>query len=189
MASTRLNSNHRSLLIALMERVVDCPVEQKAEQTTYDKALPVARKLVEAAFPPSDMAVFRKYEQARQDRCVRFQVPDGSVMQFEFRADDAPWIPSRGNCSSRLYIADEKQGAALEKWKDAAQNFKKALEQKKTDYRNFINSSATFEQVIAVWPEAEQVASQIRENLPAAINPEVLARITADSQKRMKRAA
>lgn len=186
MSSTRLTNNHRTVLVALVSRIVDCPAEIKAEAAAYAKALPMVRKIVEATYPPADMAVLSKYKLAIPDECVRVRHADMSVQQFNFRKDDAPQVANRYDCGNRMYLSDERQQKAIEAWVDAAKALTDATKKKREDYAAFINSAATFEQLVEVWPEAMQVADRIKINLPATVNPEMLARIKADSAARMK---
>jgi hypothetical protein len=189
MASTRLTNNHRDVLKALVTRIVDCPIEIKAEAAAYAKAAPMVRKIVEMKYPAAEMKVLDKYRCALLDECVRIQHPDGSVQQFTFRKGDAPNVPNHHSCSQRMYLSDERQQKAVEAWVDAATALKDGTQKKREDYNAFIHSAGTFEQLIEIWPEAVQVADRIKVNLPATVNPEMLARIKADSAARMRRAA
>lgn len=189
MASTRLTNNHREVLTRLVSQIVDCPAEIKAEEAAYAKAAPVVRKIVEAKYPAADMAVLAKYKCAQSDACIRISHPDNSVQQFTFRKGEEVNVPDASGCYSRMYQSDERQQKAIEAWVNAASALKDATKKKRDDYNAFISSATTFEQVLEIWPEAAQVADRIKVNLPAAVNPEMLARIKADSAARMKRAA
>lgn len=186
MRTTRLTMNHRSLLYALVAQIVDCPAEIKAEQRAYDRAMPAARKIVEAVYAPKDMEVFLKYDRASKDNCIRVQLGDGDVKQFTFRADDAPYVPKGANCRDRMYLADERPGALIEAWVTAAKDLEVATEKKRAEYNAFVENAATFEQVVDIWPEAMQLSDRIRINLPAAVSPDMIERIKADSARRMK---
>lgn len=85
-SQTRLTANHRTVRSALVTRIVDCPVEIKAEASAYAKALPLARKVVEATFKPADMEVFAKYDLSRTDKCINVQLEDQGVVRFAFLA-------------------------------------------------------------------------------------------------------
>ena len=172
-----------------MTQIVDCPAEIRAEQHAYSRAMPKARKIVETAFPPVDMKVFAKYERARRDNCINIQLADGEVVRFTFRTDDAPTVPSGNGCSSRIYLADDRQSESIEEHLAAAKLLEEATEKKRNEYRAFIENATTFEQVVDVWPEAIQLAPRIKINLPANISPEMIARIRQDSAQRMKKKA
>ncbi len=189
MASTRLTQNHRSLLYALVNQIVDCPAEIKAEQRAYERAMPAARKIVETAYPAKDMEVFAKYERATRDECIQVQLADGDVMQFKFRKGDEPLRPSGSNCRSHIYLADERQSALIEAWKGGAKALEVATEKKRAEYSALIEGSTYFETLLDIWPEAAQLSDRIKINLPATVNPEMMARIRADSEARMKRTA
>lgn len=186
--TTRLTSNHRVLLSELAARIVDCPAEINAEDAAYKKALPIALKVVHAQFPVADMVVLAKYKCAQPDSCAKIRHPDMSMTGFNFRKDDVPTVPGNGwDYRSHIYLTDEKQQKVIEAWADAALKLADCTKQKHNDYRALIASAATFEQVVEIWPEAEQLADLIKTNLPSTISPEMLARIKADSAARMKR--
>lgn len=186
MSHTRLNSNHRMLLRELVAQIVTCPAEIKVEETAYQRALPVALEIIEKHFPAKDMAVLARYSVAENESDIKVQLVDGEFIQFNFREGDQPKIPK---WTGMAYLATVGGGKILEHWKDASAALKQATRAKHTDYDALINSAATFEMVTDVWPEAMQLADRIRSNLPSIVSPEVLARIKADSKKRMKQAA
>lgn len=191
--TTRLLSNHRQILLALMQQVVDCPAEAKAEAATYAKAEPAVTKLVTSRFPATDMTVLLKHEVAYRDRCLNIQLHDGETIRFTFKDQNAaPLVPGRegwGHCSRRIYLADDKQTKLIEAWVNAYKALDTAQRQKRSDYTAFINTATTYEQVLEVWPEAKQVEDRIKVNLPSTISPEMLARIKADSASRLKQPA
>jgi hypothetical protein len=189
MASTRLTQNHRSLLYALVNQIVDCPAEIKAERRAYDRAMPAACKIVETMFAPKDMEVFAKYDRAMRDGCINVQLSDGDTMQFKFATDDAPRRPSGGSYRNQIYLADERQSGLIEAWKDAAAALDTATEKKRAEYSALIEGSTYFETLLDIWPEAAQLSDRTKINLPATVNSEMMARIKADSEQRMKRMA
>lgn len=187
MASTRLTQNHRSLLYALVNQIVDCPPEIQAEERAYQRAMPIARKIVEATYAPKDMEVFAKYDRATRDDCIQLALPDGDMMQFKFRTDDSPARPSGGNCKNHVYLADARQSGIIEAWKDSAKALEVATEAKRREYSALIEGSTYFETLVDIWPEAAQLSDRIKINLPATVNADMMARIRADSEQRMKR--
>lgn len=187
MASTRLLEWHRRDLRALANRVIDCPAEMKAEEAAYQRAAPMVRKIVRTKFPPVDMAILAKYEVTRTDPCINLQFTAGGVDQFLFRKDDdVPSVPRPRNCSNRVYLTNERETEAVQKWLAAYEANKKALETKRETYRSFIETASTFEQILAIWPEAEELKPRFVKNLPIALNDEAIAAITADSQRRLR---
>lgn len=189
MVATRLLESHKDALKELARRVVDVPAEAKAEDLAYRKAAPLARKIVEATFPVSDMLVLAKYELSRPDDCIRIQHNDGSVDQFVFHKDDAPRVADSGNCRARMFIADERASTALTAWRHAFDAKRKALSEKQANYCAFIDSARTFEQVLEIWPEAEELGPRIRKNLPVALSESIIESIKADSVRRIRQAA
>jgi hypothetical protein len=189
MAQTRLLESHRDALRDLARRVVDCPAETKGEEVAYQRAAAVCRKIIEKQFPAADMAVFAKYEMTRPDACVRFQLTAGGVEQFCFRKGEEVTVPRAGGCSSRIYMADERATEAVQKWVAAKAAKESATQTKLRQYYSFIGAAPNFEQVLEIWPEASQLAAVISKNLPIALSEADIAAITADSTRRLAKAA
>lgn len=188
--ATRLNQEHREALYDLARRVVDCPDEAKAEDAAYKKAAPLVRKCVEVKYPAADMAVLSKYDLVRRDHCIQLQLTAGGVEEFEFRHDEPPpVVASRGSCYGRIHPADEKTTAAVSAWKLAKDANEKARDKKLEQYRAFVRSATTFEQVLEVWPEASALTPNIARNLPVAVSVETIDAIKADSARRIRQAA
>lgn len=200
--TTRLNAAHRSTLKALVHRVVDVPIEAKAEEAAYQKAESLVRALVEAEFPPADMKILAKYESARRDRCINVRLDAGGDENFTFRnakrsdndyadsdSDEHPLVPDTRSCKNRFYLANAKTSAAVSAWRKAEDTRREELAAKISKYETFIDVATTWEQVLETWPEAAQVSDSIVRNLPAAINADTLAEIKRDSTRRLKQAA
>jgi len=187
MASTRLNEGHRGALRALAIRVVDCPEETKAEDRAYKRAAPLVAKVVLKQYPEAEMKVLSKYDLTRRDACINLQLTAGGVEQFKFRdGEEAVVANTEYSCRHRIYSTDERTTEAVTAWRQCFDAKEAAIKRKLADYTAFIASATTFEQVLEIWPEAEEIAPRIRKNLPVALSEETVAAITADSNRRMK---
>lgn len=184
MAIIRMNDQYRQFLYDLAKTTVVCATEGKADKSAYDKAAPLVRKLVEDRYPPKDMKLLLKYEQARQDSCIRLQLTAGGVVEFKFRDDDKnhPLTPGQRHygCGNRMYAADEAASTAINASILAADAYKKAMSKKLDDYKALIWTSATLDQIEAVWPPASALRDRVGRSLPVVLSDEVIARIKAD---------
>lgn len=162
MAKTRLNKNHRRMLRRRLEDCDMAPKEQKAADKTYARAAALVRADFDKAYPPEDMALLRKYEVARKDQCIRGATSEGRFIGFEFRHDDdlTPWAPAR-YCRSRSIPFNTKTLDAIEKAEVAKDALIKAQKEVRDLYHPLINSVRYFEDVVEVWPAAEQWRSRI----------------------------
>lgn len=193
MASIKINQEDRQFLLTFASESIQCPAETKADKDAYAKAAPLVRKLVEERYPPKDMKLLLKYEQARHDACIRLQLTAGGVVEFRFRdPDKGPLVPGSSNsygCRNRMYAADDAATAAIVASLAAAEALIKARNTKLSDYQALISASSTLEQIEDVWP-AGGAALRPRKgrSLPVILSDEVIARIKADASS-MARAA
>lgn len=183
MAKRKMLQWMREKLTAYATENVSPAAEAKALASAYKKAEPLVRKLVETKFKPADMVVCEKYGLTQRDSCVRVQYPSGAVQEFRFASDDvAPVIASKGNCYSRMYLADEKTAAAVEAWTTATDAFKKEKTIRVNAYRALVLASGSLDDVIEAWPE---VAGLIPEaSSLVLINPEQIAILKSDQRER-----
>lgn len=186
MSKTRLNNHSRDVLNRLAERLVQVSDDElRASQKDGDT---LVRKMVEHRYPPKDMKVLRQYEQAHEDRCIRVRLHAGGDFQWNIRKDSpSVWQPGRYSCSN-MHLADESTTAAIELFRKLEADFKKRRAEKLAPYYKLINSSSTFEAVVSVWAEAEQVRAECGARSSAvvgAVTPEIIDAIHADMAERV----
>ena len=181
MAKRKLNSLMRSKLNEYALEAVIPANEAKAIQEAYDKAAPMVRTIVEKKFPPDDIKICAKYGVVDEDDCIQLQMPNGVHEQFEFEKD-FPKIVNGGNCSTRVYLADETTANAVEAWVDARDAFKSEKKKRLNAYRALINGSVYLEDVCEVWPQAAEICPP--ENALLALGPEQIEWIKADLKER-----
>ena len=182
MAKRPLRQWMREKLISFAKESVAPVAEQKALNAAYKKAEPLVRKLVEAKYKPADMAVCAKYSLTRPDACIRVQFANGGVEQFNFATEEVAPIVVKGDCYSRMYLADERVSAAVEAWVSARDAFKKETAKRIEAYRALVLGSNTVEDVLAVWPEVAHLLPA--DNALIALGPEQMAIIEADKRER-----
>jgi hypothetical protein len=189
MRKTRLNKAHRSRLRQLFNEIVKCPAEESALALAYQKAEPLVRATVVAEYPPKDMKVLERYEVATQDDCVKLRLTRGGDVLFRFKPQTGPIVPDgAATYSGKFFLTDEQTTKAVEEWDKATKGLEKALHAKKTDYDALIDTALFFEDVTAIWVEAEKIRPVITKQLTAlvALNPTIIQRIKADVQARVK---
>lgn len=105
-------------------------------------------------------------------------------MPFSLRNGYAPFQTVGHGCNT--YNADTELSLAAVASDDAAKELTAAKEKKLKDYYVLIGSSYTFEAILDVWPEAEQVRGQCGANHVAVyVNEDVINRIQADMATRL----
>lgn len=180
MSKIRLNSSHREIMLGLVKDLIACPTETAATAKAYATASVLVRKMVEKALPPADMAVLKKYEKASVRDCIGMTLSAGGFVQFWFMKETGPLTTG-----SRTFVADEKTTIAVNAHIAAKDKSEKALKDKMSDYQSLINNSRYFEDVVAVWPEAEKLRSQFGGQALITLSPDIVARIQQDVAGRM----
>lgn len=186
MAKKILNKAHREALLNLANKLVHETQDKAALDAAYDACADMVSKLVQAKFPPADMEVLKRYEQAYPDACVYISAGWGGYERFNFRDGDEriPMRPGdRYGCNSRNpYLLTDEQTAIYDAFKLADKEHGIAIKTRYADYRALIESARTFEELVEVWPAAEQLRERIcgQSRAIAVMSEEVVARIKAD---------
>lgn len=167
-----------------MRRIVLSPASQAVEDASYAVALPLVMSAAHVKYPAKDMAVLKKYDCAREDHCIRIAA-ESLVTQFDIKLDDAGVLrPQYHGC--RPIPCDDVTRQAVETWRTAVTINKEALDQKRRDYRGLIRAARTFEEIVEVWPEAEELRQSICQGSTAmtVFSPELVERIRQDVAER-----
>lgn len=185
MAKTRLTKYHRSYLNGLVSRIVDCPDLRAVLDAKYEIAAPLVRAIVEATFPPRDMKVCKRYAVAFIDDCIKLRFPGENIEMFNFAAETGPLVTKK-TYNGQIYDAGPNDASAVEDWVLARDILKAANDEKRKDYSALIAASRTFEDVIEIWPEAEELRDTIcpKNTALTALGNGAIARIKADVASR-----
>lgn len=186
-----------------MHRVVKAPAEADAENAAYSIAAPLVRKAVEKKYPNKDMLVLQRYGVTINGDFIKMRMSDGEVMQFVFNGADegeqnkteshgkipgklkSPLRPDTYGDRNCVFIVDGTTEDAVKAWSVVTKKHKDALSQKLTDYCDLIDTTRYFEDVLAIWPEAEQVRTLCgAAALTVMVKDEVIERIQADVKNR-----
>lgn len=188
---TRLNSTHRRILTQLVEQKVTSP----ATEDLVDGAKAALGALITdhltQQWPQADMAVLEKYGCAATVARVRvMDLRDRDSWEF-----NVPLSKPLSLRYSKLYIrsqTDDPTALCSPEIHRAFDRLIKAHEihdsetyDKRVPYTALIRASATFEAVLAAWPEAEEVRTKIiPPQLPSIATPDFRALIKADMARR-----
>lgn len=183
MAKTRLSNDKRDGLLAWM-------MEQYDERHASDLEKPRARALkamntaIRKKYPEADMAVLRKYELTRRDRCLRFLDSDtnqlfGFDWGFGDNYDDLADVPSNGGCrSDSVFVVNPREREAIEAFEASRSDAKAARDQKRRDYRSFLEASRWVEDVHEVVPLPQDLQRQYMSGMALIpVNQELVATI------------
>jgi hypothetical protein len=182
MAKRKLLQWMRERLKEHAAKVVTCSAEKKTLDAAYSKALPLVTAIVQHKFPPSDMKILRKWQNACDCGDAKLSIPDGAVVEFKFEAGDYPLRPSGYEFNRQIFVAPASVASAVEKWKAASDAYKAERKKRITAYGAMIDGSSTVEDLIAMWPEAAGVLPA--GSPPIALGPEQIAIIKADLRER-----
>lgn len=182
MAKTPLNIGHRNALSEFAKKHVTDEKTKAVMDKAYAKTISALLPMIKKSFPPDDMEVLRKYEVTRRDSCIQGGDPEGRVIRFEFREEDAPLLPDK-YCSSRQFQFTAACRDLINAYGVAKLAHEKALEEKLSDYRRLIMGSRYFEDLTAIWPAAETLRPSIvrQPTALAVLSEETIARIRRDN--------
>ncbi len=180
----RLSENNRNALLRLAAK----RIEETTDAAELDVAYKVAAKAITDAtaktYPPKDMAVLAKYGCVENDSCIYFTGSNGAYGQFFFRsADKGPQRPRLRNCNNRNpFLLDDEGSEAVTRYQELLETHKASLKQRQNDFSALIATAASFNELAAIWPAAEE----LRESIVGAgtsllvMNADVISRIKAD---------
>ncbi|MET0364880.1 MAG: hypothetical protein ABW169_09505 [Sphingobium sp.] len=181
----RLNQSDRETLYAFAKKKVAETHDNSAFDAAYENAADVICGTMQDMYPPKDMKVLERYEQARRDACIYYSTGGSNYEQFCFRKDDEriPLRPSDRGCNWRTPFLLEGQAAdALAIFRKAEAEAKETLKRRENDFRALIYGAKTFNEVANVWPGAEALRSTIAGEATAlsVLSSDVIDRLKAD---------
>lgn len=168
MAKTRLLASHKETLWRLANTQAGEAVSTKAIEDAYASAVEALAPIINAKYPPCDMKVLRKYEAGRIDKCVRCAVVGGGVIQFEFKQDDAPYLP-RGYCSGRNFAISQEIFNLIDAHHVAIQARQKEVGRIVSAYGALIEASRYVEDILEAWPGAKETCEPLLQKKSTAL--------------------
>lgn len=181
----RLNQSDRETLYALARKKVKETQDRTALDGTYDAAAAAISAQMKAMYPPADMAVLNRYEQASRDACIFYSTGGSNYERFQFRDDDdrTPLRPNDRGCNWRTpFLLEDENSAILTAYRNAEAEINAEIKRRENAFKALIWGAKSFNEVVSVWPGAEA----LRENIVgtgtalAVLSAEVVDRIRSD---------
>lgn len=186
MSKTRLYTRTRNILIAHARSKIVCPVEQAAVQQALVALTDTTTPLAEEHFPSRDMAVLNKYRKVTTQSFIELKRETNDTCEHVPVASPR-WFPTNryGNSCEQVVTLPDTHDVwpLLRTWKLAREQHDAARAAKLADYTALINAMRNFEDVVAVWPEAQEMTERVGQQaaLPLVhVNEDLVARIKAD---------
>lgn len=195
MAKTQLYIRHKDMLMSFARKAVRADDEKNVMDDLYAKIAPQVKAIVETKYPPKDMKVLLKYEQAYRDSCINLSGHDGQVRRFNFRdVDDEgdddntflPYVPGTSRnygCNSRVYLAGKDLSEMIDDFNQAKLRYEAEIAGKTAKYKAVIQAVRYFEELLEIWPAAEAMREQIMADRQAVtiLSADVIAQVKADN--------
>lgn len=184
---TRLYDRTRGILRDHALSKIVCPIERDAEQTAFNALTVLVDPLAELYFPLRHMEVLERYRLAGVRGHLEVKPPDSDRRCVHLPVSHPRLFPV-GLYGDSGYHAievtpDDPVWPAFRLWREAKQLHAQARDRVYFAYNVLITASRNFEDVVAVWPEAQEMAEQVGQrgqNALSPINADLIARIKAD---------
>lgn len=190
MAKKRLNMGHRNML----KDLAYSKISSRKTENAYIKARKHVEELVlkeyNKALPEEDTAILKKYKLAKEGKVLNLLFHDsetGDSRYDSIKLTEAVAQPSPYNWR----IICKYNGPihkALQNMRKTKQEHDEVIASLKSDYATIISSSKTFEELVELWPEAEELRSAICGvgSALTVVNTEVINRVRKDYELRQK---
>lgn len=181
----RLSQTDRETLFKLARKKVVETQDDAALKVAYDAAADVISAQMKAKYPPADMEVLRRYDQATRDNCIYYSTGGFNYEQFRFREDDdrIPLRPKERGCNMRTpFLLEGENEKVLANFRRVEAENKAAIKQRENDFKALIWGAKTFNEVASVWPGAETLRETIvgTGTALAVLSSEVIDRLRTD---------
>ncbi len=162
MAKIRLSDVSRRRLIGEAKTFVERFYPTKEIDALRERLSDPVRACVEHKFPVKDMAVCRKYHVGKTEDLIKIISLTGSVTRFSFLYQTGPYVIG-GRYAGRIYAAPARLVQQVERLHDLETARAGEINLRMKDYTALINGAKIFDEVCAVWPEAEKLAGEMVE--------------------------
>lgn len=180
MAKLKMNDKIRfSLYDYAKEYVLAGMVSETAViQKCYDAFEPIMLKHVETKFPQKDMEIVKKYVKETPYDPFTLRLTAGGYDSFTFNTGRVPYVAARA-----VYILDSEETIIFAEWRRALNIRHKLMQSKLRDYDALIRASKYFEDIVEIWPAAENMRPESA-NALLVISKEIVDRIKDDVAQR-----
>jgi hypothetical protein len=150
--STQLNKARRAIIEEYGFKHIEATIDRTQENELLQQLVSLANEAIRAKYPEADMAVLRKYEVVRTDRCLRFQFPSGRVDGRSFPSDVAfADIPQHSGCySGEVFAVSAECERVFDAYAKECEANYQLRHDKKRQFVDFVMASRTVEDVLEV---------------------------------------
>ena len=185
MKKTRLNRHQRQLLRDYGNRKIAEQIDRTREIELYNIMLSKANEAIRAKYPETDMAIIRKYNLERVDRCLRFQFPNGRVDGFSFACEQPVFdLPHNRGChyGSDVFVVDADFEAAFDEHAKVHVANITAKSDQQADFAVVIDTAVYVDDVLEIIPVPDDIRRQLLKGSTAliALSPELVDRVKAN---------
>jgi len=190
----RLSQGDRDVLYRFALKCVKETQDTSELDAAYDAAAQVVHDALIEKYPQKDMKVLARYDAAVSDACVYVSKGYYDYDQFCFREGDKriPLRPTGRGCNSRnAFMLEGGREDIYSTYTKAKGAHDAAVKQRYNDYKALIYAAKTFNEVVEVWPQADNLRTTIVGSHSALVvlSSEVVERIKADPAHQLAEAA
>lgn len=184
-----LSNTRRELVREFGSNHIKDSIDRNKEQKQLAIMLREANAAIRKKYPEEEMAVLRKYDLARVDRCLKIQMPSGRVDGFSFNADCAVAdIAYNRHCSylnSDVFPVSEAFEKAFDLHAQHKSDADKLQQEKYGQFVSFLNACKTVDDVLEVIPLPEDIRKRLGADSTAlvAVTPETVKSLKATFKK------
>ncbi len=160
---TQLNKVRRAIIEEYGFKHIDASTDRTQEKSLLQQLVSFANEVIRAKYPEADMAILRRYEVVRTDRCLRFQFPSGRVDGKIFPSDVIlADMPQHGGCySGEVFAVSAECEQVFDAYTKEREANYRLRDGKKREFLNFLTASRTVDDVL----EVIDLPSEIQERL------------------------
>jgi len=150
--TTQLNKARRTIIQEYCLKRIESSTDRTRENDLLQQLVRYANEAIRARFPEADMAVLRKYQVVRTDRCLRFQFPSGRVDGKSFPSD-APVadMPQYSGCySGEVFAVSAECEQVFDAYDAELEANYRLRDDKRRQVLDFVTASRTVEDVLEV---------------------------------------
>ncbi len=149
---TQLNKARRDIIEEYGFKHIDAIIDRTQENDLLQQLVTYANEAIREKYPEADMAVLRKYEVVRTDRCLRFQFPSGRVDGRNFPSDATlADMPKHGGCySGEVFAVSAECEQAFDAYEAEFTANYRLRDGKKQKFLSFLMASRSVEEVLEV---------------------------------------
>jgi hypothetical protein len=176
---TQLNRARRDIIEDFGRKHIESGIDRTLENTFLHQLIGYANEAIRARYPETDMAILRKYEAVRTDRCPRFQFPSGRV-DGRMMPDDAPLadMPRHSGCySGEVFAVPATCEQVFEAYAAEFAANCRIRDERTRQFTNFVTACRTVEDVLEVIDLPADIRNRLghRSTALVAVSPESVA--------------